>query len=114
MAGQLAGGEAADDVQRDGRAFGRGGDVGGSHRVAVHGGVVERRNVAERDGVFRQNLPQRLQQRAALRAQRREMGEDALQRFLHAQHRLIVMAPVSVLFVSVFSHGHVHSLVASG
>ena len=84
----------ADDGQLDRGVLPRAGHVLVTHREAVHCRVVQRRQVQRRRDFLGQRQPQRVGERNLHRRHQRDVGEDLLQRLLHAQHVLLVTAVV--------------------
>ena len=70
----MSGGDAIDDGEA---RFAIGIEIGGAHRVAVHGGIIERRHIDRSDDVLDQHATQRLAQRHGFAfADRRDTLDD--------------------------------------
>ena len=74
---RMAGRDLADHLERRRRA----GDVGGAHRIAVHGGDGGRRLGAQRGEIVGEHAAMRVVERHAFARQRRGVGQHARQRF---------------------------------
>ena len=96
----LAGGEGAGEDRARGQlgddgelARPGGGDVRARHRVAVHGGVVGRRDVERRGHLLREDAGARLAQEEDLGGGRScDLGEDPILPVLHRDHGDIIRA----------------------
>ena len=77
-----------------GVAGGGGGDVGVQHRVPIHRGVGQGRQVQRRGDVLGQRHTQRLQHWHRHGVQRGKVGQDAFQGLLNFQHVLVAMAVI--------------------
>ena len=60
--------------------------VGRADCVAIHRGVIKRRNVEGRDGVLGEHLAEAVEQRERFRLERVEIGEDTIAGFFDANH----------------------------
>ena len=91
-AGKLACGDCACDAECYGGVGGCAADVGCLQSVAVHGGVVEGRDVVVCEGVLGEHLPDCAQQGSVLGFQRVEVAQDAFEGVFDVEHGFAVVA----------------------
>ena len=77
-------------------------DVGCLQSVAVHGGVVEGRDVVVCEGVLGEHLPDCAQQGSVLGFQRVEVAQDAFECVFDVEHGFAVVAVAVTACVSPF------------
>ena len=102
-AGKLACGDCACDAECYGGVGGCAVDVGCLKGVAVHGGVVEGRDVVICEGVLGEHLPDCAQQGSVLGFQRVEVAQDAFERVFDVEHGFAVVAVAVTACVSPLS-----------
>ena len=82
-------------------------DVGCLQSVAVHGGVVEGRDVMICKGVLGEHLPDCVQQGSVLGFQRVEVAQDAFECVFDVEHGFAVVAVAVTAGVSPFGMSRV-------